>query len=287
MLALLTASLIWAFSFGLIKTQLAGVPSHVVALLRLILSALLFAPWFRPRRMGGRALGLLAALGAIQYGAMYLAYLAAFAYLKASEVALWTIFTPIYVVLIADLTARSFRSRNLAAAGLSVVAAWLVSPANAGSALAGIALVQLSNLCFAAGQVWYPRILPTSSAIRDHEVFGALYIGGSLLAAIPVALSSGVPGALAAFTSTQIGTILYLGLIPSGLGFFLWNVGVRRSRVGTAAVFNNAKVPLAILVSWVAFEALPSPETLVRTLVALSLISAALWLAETNRVPDS
>jgi drug/metabolite transporter (DMT)-like permease len=118
-------------------------------------------------------------------------------------------------------------------------------------------------------------------------VFGALYIGGSLLAAIPVALSSGVPGALAAFTSTQIGTILYLGLIPSGLGFFLWNVGVRRSRVGTAAVFNNAKVPLAILVSWVAFEALPSPETLVRTLVALSLISAALWLAETNRVPDS
>jgi drug/metabolite transporter (DMT)-like permease len=287
MLALLTASLIWAFSFGLIKTQLAGVPSHVVALLRLILSALLFAPWFRPRRMGGRALGLLAALGAIQYGAMYLAYLAAFAYLKASEVALWTIFTPIYVVLIADLTARSFRSRNLAAAGLSVVAAWLVSPANAGTALAGIALVQLSNLCFAAGQVWYPRILPTSSAIRDHEVFGALYIGGSLLAAIPVALSSGVPGALAAFTSTQIGTILYLGLIPSGLGFFLWNVGVRRSRVGTAAVFNNAKVPLAIVVSWVAFEALPSPETLVRTLVALSLISAALWLAETNRVPDS
>jgi drug/metabolite transporter (DMT)-like permease len=287
MLALLAASLIWAFSFGLIKTQLAGVPPHLVALLRLALSALLFAPWFRPRRVDGRTLGLLVAVGAVQYGVMYLAYLAAFAHLKASEVALWTIFTPIYVVLIADLTARTFHVRNLVAAGLSVVAAWLVTPAQAGTALAGIALVQLSNVCFAVGQVWYPRMVPTSTAVRDHEIFAALYIGGSLLAAIPVAMSSAVPAALAALTPTQIITILYLGLIPSGLGFFLWNVGVRRSRVGSAAVFNNAKVPLAILVSWFVFEALPGAGTLLRTLVALALISAALWIAETKRVPNS
>jgi drug/metabolite transporter (DMT)-like permease len=287
MLALLTASLIWAFSFGLIKTQLAGVPPHLVALLRLLLSALLFAPWFRPRRLDGRTLGLLVGLGAVQYGAMYLAYLAAFAHLKASEVALWTIFTPIYVVLIADSAAHTVRARNLVAAGLSVLAAWLVSPAQAGTALAGIALVQLSNGCFAVGQVWYPRILPRSSAIRDHEIFAALYAGGALLAAAPVAMSSGALAAATALTPTQVGTILYLGLIPSGLGFFLWNVGVRRSRVGSAAVFNNAKVPLAILVSWILFEAFPGGDTLIRTLAALGLISAALWLAETKRVPES
>src|SRR5512136_2983445 len=127
--ALLVASLIWAFSFGLIKAQLAGVPPQLVAFLRLALSTLLFAPWFRPRRLGGRALGLLAGVGAVQYGVMYLAYLASFRFLKASEVALWTIFTPIYVVLLADATAGIFRRRNLAAAALSVVAAWWVSPA--------------------------------------------------------------------------------------------------------------------------------------------------------------
>jgi drug/metabolite transporter (DMT)-like permease len=280
MLALLVASLIWAFSFGLIKTQLAGVPPHLVALLRLVVSALLFAPWFRPRRMHGRALALLVALGAVQYGVMYLAYLASFAFLKASEVALWTIFTPLYVVLIADLVGGTFRGRNLAAAGLSVVAAWLVSPAHTGTALAGIALVQLSNVCFAVGQVWYPRIVPASAAVRDHEIFAALYIGGSLLAAIPVAMSSAAPAALAALTPTQIVTILYLGLIPSGLGFFLWNVGVRRSRVGSAAVFNNAKVPLAILVSWLVFEAFPSGGTLIRTVAAVALLLLALWLTE-------
>ena len=283
--ALLAASLIWAFSFGLIKTQLAGVPPHLVAFLRLALSALLFAPWFRPWRIGRTTLGLLVATGAVQYGVMYLAYLASFAYLKASEVALWTIFTPIYVVLLADAAARTFRRRNLVAAALSVVAAWLVSPTYTGAALAGVGLVQLSNLCFAAGQVWYRRLVPPSSRIGDHEIFAALYLGGTLLAAIPVGMSAGMPDALAALTPTQVVTILYLGLIPSGLGFFLWNVGVRRSREGTAAVMNNAKVPLAIVVSWLIFESLPTGAYAVRTALAVVLMMGALWLTETSASP--
>jgi drug/metabolite transporter (DMT)-like permease len=278
--ALLVASLIWAFSFGLIKTQLAGVPPHLVALLRLALSALLFLPWLRPRRTGGRLLALLAALGAVQYGAMYLAYLASFAYLKASEVALWTIFTPIYVVLIADASARTFRRRNLAAAALSVLAAWIVSPAGGTAALAGIGFVQVSNLCFAAGQVWYRRLMPATLDLRDRDIFAALYLGGALLAAVPVAADAGMLQALGSLTAAQTATIGYLGLIPSGLGFFLWNAGVRRSSEGTAAVLNNAKVPLAILVSWLLFEPLPSLANLARTLIALGLIALALRLAQ-------
>lgn len=278
--ALLAASLIWAFSFGLIKTQLAGVPPQLVAFLRLALSTLLFLPWCRPGKIPRRLLALLLLCGAVQYGLMYAAYLASFAYLKASEVALWTIFTPIYVVLLADLCSRTFRPRDLLAAAVSVVGAWLVSRGSAASDLIGIALVQLSNLAFAAGQVWYRRVLPPGDSRRDSEVFAALYLGSALLTAIPVSLSAGTLGAMAALTATQTATILYLGLVPSGLGFFLWNVGVRRSREGTAAACNNAKVPLAIAVSWLLFEPLPTLADLGRTLLALVLITAALWLAE-------
>jgi drug/metabolite transporter (DMT)-like permease len=285
--ALFAASLIWAFSFGLIKTQLAGVPPHLVALLRLLLSALLFLPWFRPGRLARGTLGLLSLCGAVQYGAMYLAYLASFAYLKASEVALWTIFTPIYVVLLADLTSRTFRGRNLLAAGMSVGAAWIAVQGSPTSSLTGMALVQLSNLCFAAGQVWYRRLIPPSSAIRDHEIFAALYLGATVLAAIPVAFSGGILDAALRLTPIQLATVFYLGLVASGLAFFLWNVGVRRSRVGTAAVLNNAKVPLAIVVSWTLFESLPDLETLTRTAAAIALLLAALWLAEKERVDGS
>jgi drug/metabolite transporter (DMT)-like permease len=285
--ALLVASLIWAFSFGLIKSQLAGVPPQLVAFLRLGLSTLLFAPSFRPGRIARQASVWLLLCGAVQYGVMYLAYLASFGYLKASEVALWTIFTPIYVVLLADATARVFRRRNLAAAALSVVAAWLVSPDYAGAALAGIALVQLSNLAFAAGQVWYRRIVPPVAPVRDREVFALLYLGGTLLTAVPVGLSADMLGAVAGLSAAQAATVLYLGLIPSGLGFFLWNAGVRRSREGTAAAFNNAKVPLAIVVSWLLFEPLPTLASLSRTLAALALIITALWIAETGTQRES
>jgi drug/metabolite transporter (DMT)-like permease len=285
MSALLAASLIWAFSFGLIKTQLAGVPPHLVALLRLGLSALLFAPWCVPARIPRGGLVRLTLCGAVQYGAMYLAYLAAFRYLKASEVALWTIFTPLYVVLLADLAARTFRGRNLVAAALSVAAAGLAVQGSPASHLAGIGLVQISNLCFAAGQVWYRRLLPAAADTRDREIFAWLYVGGALLAAVPVLGSSGMAAAVAALTPAQLATLLYLGLVPSGLAFFLWNVGVRRSREGTAAACNNVKVPLAVLISWIAFEALPTAETLARTLAALALLVTALWLAEKESPP--
>lgn len=287
MLALLGASLIWAFSFGLIKTQLAGVPPQLIAFLRLGLSALLFLPFLRPGRIARETRARLLACGAVQYGIMYLAYLASFGYLKASEVALWTISTPIYVVLLADAIARTFRGRNFVAALLSVAAAWLVLRGVSASDLLGVALVQLSNLAFAAGQVWYRRIFPPTTPVRDRDIFALLYLGGALLTAIPLATRADTLAAIVTLTATQAATILYLGLVPSGLGFYLWNVGVRRSREGTAAVFNNAKVPLAIAVSWIVFEPLPALPDLARTLAALALLVTAVWIAETGSSRES
>ena len=44
MIWLLSASLLWAFSFGLIKGQLAGIDPVVVSAGRLLLAAVIFAP---------------------------------------------------------------------------------------------------------------------------------------------------------------------------------------------------------------------------------------------------
>jgi len=38
------------------------------------------------------------------------------------------------------------------------------------------------------------------------------------------------------------------------VGFFLFNAGARRTDVGTLAIFNNAKIPLAILASALVFH---------------------------------
>ncbi|HPS42254.1 MAG TPA: EamA family transporter, partial [Anaerolineaceae bacterium] len=69
------------------------------------------------------------------------------------------------------------------------------------------------------------------------------------------ALATGLltPLASLTLTSKQILTILYLGAVASGLSFFLWNLGARKVNTGTLAIFNDLKVPLAVLVSLLFF----------------------------------
>ncbi|MFA5700981.1 MAG: EamA family transporter, partial [Desulfuromonas sp.] len=48
-------------------------------------------------------------------------------------------------------------------------------------------------------------------------------------------------------------TLLYLGVLASGLGFFMWNYAARTVNAGVLAVSNNLKIPLAIACSAVFF----------------------------------
>lgn len=279
MLLLLTASLIWAFSFGLIKTQLAGLDPFLLAALRLGLALLLFLPFLRLGGLSGRLRLQLAACGAIQYGLMYAAYLAAFRTLSGSDVALLTTLTPVYVALLADLGERRLHGRHLLAALVSVLAgaAVLLGNDTPRAALSGFLLVQAANLTFAAGQVWYRRLLPPGSGVGDRQVFALLYLGGVLAALAVVLATTSWQSASWALTPRQGWVVLYLGLLPSGLCFFLWNSGARRVNAGTLAVLNNAKMPLAVGVSLLFFEAVPSPAKLLRLGGALLLMTAAAW----------
>ncbi|MCP4444385.1 MAG: hypothetical protein GY811_03445 [Myxococcales bacterium] len=81
MFPLLAASLLWAFFFGLIKGELTGLDPQRIALIRLALAALAFSRLvIRGRehwRQGTRAMGL----GAVQFGLMYVLYIASYRYL--------------------------------------------------------------------------------------------------------------------------------------------------------------------------------------------------------------
>src|SRR5688572_17081216 len=121
MLQLIIVSLIWAFSFGLIKRFLGGVDSTFVSAARLGLALLVFLPFLRLRGVALKLALILTAIGAVQFGVMYLAYIESFRYLRAYEAALFTITTPILVTLIADALDRTLRVRALVAALLAVV----------------------------------------------------------------------------------------------------------------------------------------------------------------------
>ena len=184
---------------------------------------------------------------------MYVFYIQSFRYLAAHQVALFTILTPLYVAAAADLLEGRFRplhfwSALLAVGGSAVI---VYSGVARSGLLAGFLLVQASNLCFALGQLLYRRLAPPGRGWKDRDAFAWLYLGGAAAAALAMLLFSGPPRL--GLDSGQWLVLAYLGLLASGVGFFLWNVGSLRVSSGLLAVFNNVKIPLAILVSLVFF----------------------------------
>jgi drug/metabolite transporter (DMT)-like permease len=276
MLLLSVVSLVWAFSFGLIK-KLTGLDSTAIAVARLAVSVAVFLPFLR-LGAGPRKLLAAAAIGAVQFGLVYIFYLRAYAYLHAYEVALFTITTPIFVVILDAAVARRWSNRFLLAAALSVAGAGiLVWRAGGGrGALVGFGLMQLSNACFALGQVaWRSLRASMPAQISDKSVFGAAYAGGLALSGCVSAFS----GSWSHFSPTgpQWLIILYLGAVASGVCFFLWNVGATRVNAGVLAVFNNAKVPLGIAVSLAVFG---ESVDLARLLGGAAAMALGVWVAQ-------
>ena len=278
MIQLLAASLLWAFSFGLIKGQLSGLDPVTVSSLRLLLAALAFVPLGIRRPLPGRVAVSAAALGVLQFGLMYVLYITSFRWLPSWMVALFTIFTPLYVALFSDLLERRFRARHfwcalLAIGGAGVV---VVTAMPAGADWRGIVLLQGANLSFAAGQVLFVRLRRRAGG-HEAALLGWMYLGAAALtlAAVLVRWAGGI-APLAGWHSGAWWALIYLGLLPTGLGFYLWNKGAGRVGPGVLASANNLKVPLAVLVSWLVFgETAPYG----RVLAGLAVIVVALYLA--------
>ncbi len=278
MFCLLIVSLIWSLSFGLIKHNLGGIDPNFVAWARMFLAFPMFLPFLRHKKLSPMLTIRLIGIGAVQFGLMYSAYLYAFRFLEAYQVALFTIFTPIYVTLINDIYVRRLQVFYLGLALLAVVGAGLIRYENAPyqSILMGFLLMQASNMCFAFGQIEYRRIRRQYRNLRDREIYALLYLGAVIVTSVTTTATQGWHNIMD-LTWVQVLVLLYLGFLASGLGFFLWNKGALVTNLGTLAVFNNVKIPLAVLASLFIFG---EKTDLGRLLAGGGLMILAVVLAE-------
>ena len=285
MIYLAVVSLLWAFSFGLIGSALSGVDSFFTATIRLGCATLLFLPFLRAKEIVRIDRVRLVLIGAIQFGVMYACYMRAFQYIPSHLVAIFSILTPVYVVILHDLRQRTFSSRYLVAALLSVLGAAAIKAKTipTGDFWIGFGLMQAAGIAFAYGQVAYRDWKRNNPQTNDRSVFALLAMGGTACA--------GIAGALLSDWSTlevkadQWKSILYLGFVASGLGFFLWNKGAAKSSPGTLAVFNNAVVPLAVLCSLFVFGESQSMdlENGIRLALGSTLILGALVISQRSK----
>ncbi|NBD38474.1 MAG: EamA family transporter [Verrucomicrobia bacterium] len=283
---LFLVSLLWGFSFGLIDAEFGQLSGSTLAAARLLLALPCFLP-FLHYKTARPVLPQLLLIGAVQYGVMYITLFRAFAFLEGYEVAVLTVFTPLYVILAeALLSRRPLPVRFWMVAVVAVAGTLLILLRGSFSAkLPGILLMQVSNLCFAFGQIAYRRLRLRHPALRDHRIYALPFAGAAMTALIFALAGPAAPlHELARLETGQILSLLYLGTVASGLGFFLWNAGAVRVNPASLAVFNNLKIPLAILLSLLVFREPARLETLIPGTL---LLFATLLYAEMGcRKPD-
>ncbi len=285
MLYLIAVSILWAFSFG-IMGRLSGLDSTFVAAVRLTIAFLCFLPFFRYRKLRTSELLKLFAIGALQFGVMYVSYIKAYAYLPSHLVALFSVLTPLYIVLAHDLMNRRWQWSLLGCAILSIAGATVIkfSQAPEGSFWIGFGLMQIANLAFGLGQLFYRSWKLKHPETRDSEVMGLMLLGGAILAGIGFTLFG--DSAKTTPSVEQWYVLAYLGAIASGIGFFWWNKGAARSPAGVLAACNNAVVPLAMAASLFIFgEAKDiTSDSVLKLAIGAALIFAAIaWGKQSSK----
>jgi len=272
---LIITTVLWAFSFSLYGEYLAGhIDSYFSVLMRVGLAALVFLPFLRTRGHGLKTIGLYMLVGAMQLGIMYMLSFRAYLYLTVSELLLFTVLTPLYITLIYDLMSRRrLRWGYALSALLAVIGAGIIRYDQVTNHFwTGLLLVQLSNISFAIGMVGYKRLMETRP-MPQHNAFAWFYLGAFLVAVVAwcaVGNAQKLPE-----TNLQWGILVFLGVVASGIGYFMWNYGATQVDAGTLGIMNNMHVPAGLLVNLAIWQEQPHWPSFI---LGGAVIVASLWV---------
>jgi len=272
---LIITTILWAFSFSLIGEYLAGhVDSYFSVLMRVGLAALVFLPFLRLRGQTFKTILLYMLVGAMQLGVMYLFSFRAYVYLSVSEFLLFTVLTPLYITLIYDLLSkRRLRWGYVLSALLAVAGAAIIRYDKVSDHFwTGLMFVQLANISFAIGMVGYKRLMETRP-MPQHNAFAWFYMGAFIVAVVAWFML-GNPQKLPT-TTVQWSVLIWLGVVASGLGYFMWNYGATQVDAGTLGIMNNVHVPAGLLVNLAIWQEQPHWPSFI---IGGAVILASLWV---------
>lgn len=250
---LIAISILWSFSFGIIKYGLAGIDSSFISFARNVI-ALTFFSSVTIYNIKKFSFDLkLVGIGALQFGLMYIFYIESYQYLPAYLIATFTITTPIYVVLASKyLNGNSLNRNGIYAILLVIIGSYLMrfNSLNLKDYMLGFVLIQCANIFFATGQILFKK---WNDKNKDKDIvhnFSQLFFGATLITSIFYYLGSSESAIL---TQSNLFSLLFLGIISSGIGFLMWNIGATKVSAEKLAIMNNAVIPIAIFNSYLIF----------------------------------
>ena len=271
MIYLILVSILWSFSFGIIKYGLSGIDSSFISLMRNLIAFLFFASLtlynFKKFIFDIK----LILIGAIQFGLMYVLYIQSYQYLPAYLIATFTITTPIFIGIFSQLLQNKSFSLSGIFSILLVVLGSLMMRFNIVNPLdywLGFFLIQCANICFAIGQIMFKKWYSKNTSVDIIYNFSQMFFGAVLITSMFSIINSTNIGMLNTY---NLFALLFLGLFSTGFGFLAWNLGSIQVSNERLAVMNNVVIPIAIFNSFLIFGEAINPMLFVPGLVLFYL----------------
>lgn len=256
-LALAATVIAWASAFPAIRVGLSGLSVAGLSFLRLAVASAALAvaaPLLRVRRPARRDLPLIALCGVSGMSAYQLLLNWGEVHVPAGPASLLVACAPVFSVLLAAaflgerLSGQVVLGSIIALAGAAVIAVAGGSARFSASALAVLAAAAVQGIYHAASKPLLKR--HTSLEVACY----AMWAGTAFIVPLAPAGLRGLGHAPAA----ALGSAVYLGLLPSALGFVAWGYAVARLPLATAAGALYLVPPVALLVAFAWLGEAPS-----------------------------
>ena len=253
MLYLIIVSILWSFSFGIIKFGLTGLDSIFISFFRSLIAFIFFSSLtvYNIKKFSFDT--KLIIIGAIQFGLMYVFYIQSYQYLPAYLIATFTITTPIFVVLFSQALMKESFSKNGILSVILVLIGSLMMRFNLANPLDywfGFILIQCANMFFASGQIMFKKWHTENSDKDIVHNFSQMFFGATIVTSLFYFQTLDVQNIL---STTNLLSLIFLGLCSTGIGFLLWNIGATKVSNTRLAIMNNVVIPLAVLNSFFIF----------------------------------
>jgi drug/metabolite transporter (DMT)-like permease len=268
-LALALAVLLWASAFPAIRVGLAGLGVGGLAFLRLAVASValgVVAPILKIRRPAAKDLPLIVLCGASGMAVYQLLLNWGEVHVPAGTASLLVAIAPVFSVLLAagflgeKLRARTVLGSVVAIAGAAVIAL--------GSGQAGVSASALVVLAAALVQGTYHfASKPLLARYTGLEVACYAIWTGTVLV-LPFA--PGTISRLAQVPGPAIGAAIYLGLLPSALGFVVWGYAVARFPIAISTASLYLVSPITLVVAFVWLGEVPRPIELLGGLIGIA-----------------
>jgi len=251
---LILVSILWSFSFGIIKYGLGDVNPILLSFLRNLIAFVFFA-FLTIYNYKKFVFDIkLIAIGGVQFGLMYIFYISSYQFLPAYLIATFTITTPIFIMIFSKIiNHKPFTWNGIYSVLFVITGSYLIrlTVVNPFDYWIGFILIQFANLFFALGQLLFKEWKSKNKQTDVINNFSQLFFGAVIITFI---FNSFYSNSFETINSYHIPWLLFLGLISTGLGFLVWNLGSVKVSNERLAFMNNIVIPIAIINSFLFFK---------------------------------